>query len=327
MTIDDLIHLNSDETLLGWHEGVSNDDYHAGPGLSRSQIIPLLRSAAHFKHKFDNNKQTPTMKLGDATHQITLEPHRFLENCAVEPGFVWEDLERDEDGQIKLNKEKKRKVLRASTVQKKGWEKSEVNRRLPAHRKGLADWAAKNKKTVLKPEEFDNLRGITEALQNHPIVREFLAMGRKEVSGYWRHKGTGLLCRFRPDIMIESEGMLIDLKTTKDASYGAYQREIVKQKYDIQAAYYLDGATAVSGKEYKKFIHIAVENTPPYGIALYPLATDIILRGRSLYEKALDRFAACVADYKAHGEDYVWPSYPREFQTMELPTYANNYEE
>ena len=55
-----------------------------------------------------------------------------------------------------------------------------------------------------------------------------------------------------------------------------------------------------------------VEKEPPYGVQVYEASAEVLARGQSLYEKAIEVYKGCAAlDY--------WPSYSTSIQTLNLP--------
>lgn len=66
----------------GIYYDLSNEDYHAAPGISVSGLKAILRSPAHFKSA--EHQSTRAMEIGSAIHCAALEPERFAEmyHCA-----------------------------------------------------------------------------------------------------------------------------------------------------------------------------------------------------------------------------------------------------
>jgi len=60
----------------GIYYDLSNEDYHAAPGVSKSGLDKIARSPAHFKYS-DKRKSTRAMEIGTAIHAAILEPERF----------------------------------------------------------------------------------------------------------------------------------------------------------------------------------------------------------------------------------------------------------
>lgn len=60
----------------GLYSALSSDAYHAGPGVSKSDLSLILRSPSHYKAK-EEAKDTPALLFGEAFHMAILEPDRY----------------------------------------------------------------------------------------------------------------------------------------------------------------------------------------------------------------------------------------------------------
>jgi hypothetical protein len=97
----------------------------------------------------------------------------------------------------------------------------------------------------------------------------------------------------KPDIRIPELGMIVDLKTTTDASETGFPRSVRRFKYDWQAWWYLRGANAISHELYDKFVIIAIEKTPPYGVMLYEL-TETMYWAEIRVMPLIEKFSLCL---------------------------------
>jgi hypothetical protein len=147
---------------------------------------------------------------------------------------------------------------------------------------------------------------LSAAVKYHPTASELL-QGKKELTILSELQQTKVKARL--DCLID--GIIVDVKTTEDASPEAFSRTIYNYEYHQQAAFYLDAANAC-GLEVGQFIFIAVEKKPPYAIGIYQLDADAITEGRALYRKALKAYET------AEAFDY-WPGYSTLIQAISLP--------
>jgi len=140
-----------------------------------------------------------------------------------------------------------------------------------------------------------------------------------------RDPQTGVLCRCRPDYW-RHDGIIVDLKTARDASRDGFSKSIDGWRYDVQAAYYIDGiarARAAGGIDMpapRAFVFIAAEKAAPYGVAVYNIDAQSIAIGRREYREDLDIYAEC----SATGE---WPGYGDKIQSISLPEWRLRQEE
>jgi hypothetical protein len=105
--------------------------------------------------------------------------------------------------------------------------------------------------------------------------------------------------------------MILDVKSTEDASPKAFARSIFKHRYHWQHAHYRAGFAAL-GEKVEHFVLLAVEKSPPYAIA--PYAIDSV--GVSI---AFDRVRALMSDLATCLQNNAWPGYSTGIETIETP--------
>lgn len=171
---------------------------------------------------------------------------------------------------------------------------------------------------VLLEEEVENTKRVVDALESHPLVKGLYKNGKVEVSGFWTDPETGIPCKARADFLRDDD-VIIDLKTTTDASRHGFERSIMNFKYHWQSAWYLDGFGALLGKTLQNFVHIVVEKEAPYGIGVYVLDDGSLEKAREDIRKLKQIYADCLHT----GE---WPGYSVEIQNIGLPAYAFSQE-
>ena len=143
-------------------------------------------------------------------------------------------------------------------------------------------------KNIISFADWQKACAVYKAVKEHPWASKLLAENVSEQTVIWEDKGTGLLCKSRPDsVPDEGKMALIDLKTTADASELAFTRSVIKYGYTRQAAMYLDGYNAATGSKADAFIFVAVETEPPYRTEVYLLDDDFISWGREEYKRLL----------------------------------------
>lgn len=191
-----------------------------------------------------------------------------------------------------------------------------------------AEWMANNgHRNVLTPEEWDQLHNMRAAVMAHPAASRLLALpGKAEQSVYWIDQQTGVLCRCRPDFWAQEAAIVVDVKTTEDASEDAFKNSIGRYGYDTQDAMYNDGIQEATGKPLKAFVFLAVEKTAcvvegqAKGVAVYRLKDEARQLGRAKYRADLAVYAKCE-------ETGHWPGYGTGvIQEIDLPNwqYAQN---
>lgn len=181
--------------------------------------------------------------------------------------------------------------------------------------KALADWQQSQeyeRGIKFVPEDlYAQVQAIADSVSASVGSSGLLAGGVAELSGLSEILETPV--RIRPDYL--RDDLIVDLKTCQDAR--DFPKSVFSWGYEIQAAFYLDVASAIDGKE-RRFVWIAVEKEAPYGVAIYEPDPIVLDRGRALYRKAIETYKHCA-------EWDVWPSYSTDIQTVKLPKYLMEY--
>ncbi|OOF51423.1 exodeoxyribonuclease VIII [Rodentibacter genomosp. 1] len=167
--------------------------------------------------------------------------------------------------------------------------------------------------TVLSYTDYQHIEKMKESLLNHPMADKLLAQGKPEISIFWRDS-IGVECRCRPDFLNNS-GIIVDLKTTTDASPTGFAKSIANFRYHVQDAYYSNGYFHAFGEPPKGFVFIAIEKEPPYAIGVYTLDDIAKIEGEN-------RFKANLETYKNALETNQWHAFSPQIETLSLPHWA-----
>lgn len=258
-------------------------DYHARPELGSSALREILRSPFHYWSAYEApqgqrivREETPAMRLGTLAHACILEPARWGAEYVVAP---------DVDKRFKEGKATYAAFLEAS--------------------KG---------RTVIDFDDAAKVEGMRDAVRRHKAAA-FLTRDVEgaEVSLFWECETTGIECKARLDVT--TRGIVVDLKTTEDASRAEFERSIANYSYHVQAAHYLEGYKTAFGREPAGYVWIVVEKKPPHAVAVYAIDAAALERGHVARLRALDTLAEC----RASGE---WPGYGDTIGTAGLPAWA-----
>ena len=118
--------------------------------------------------------------------------------------------------------------------------------------------------------------------------------GYAESSMFWEDRESGLALKGRPDY--HNDMYMIDVKTVRDggANPKKFKWKMQDYGYDMQAALYLDGYTAITGREQKYYVFCCVEKSPPYVTKFIVLNNwQIVPEGRQKYEYAIKLYQHC----------------------------------
>lgn len=187
--------------------------------------------------------------------------------------------------------------------------KPDVDARTKAGKAALA--ALPTNKEWLSAEDMARISGMERAIRGHKTARELLA-GCFAVEQSLTWEMGGLPCKARLDgLGVE---YVLDLKSTQDASKRAFERSLWNFAYHIQGAFYKEAALANGFNKVNQFIHIAVESSAPYGVAVYRMDEGYIEAALEQISEAMEIHRRCVKS----GE---WPSYPERIQDVLTPAW------
>ena len=162
--------------------------------------------------------------------------------------------------------------------------------------------------------EKQRLLGMSASIRRHPLASRLLKGGTAEETIVWDDPRTGLRCKARADYHTAERGVLVDLKTTEDASEKGFMLSVARYGYHLQHAHYASAFHAL-GEELRAFLFVAVEKEPPYACAVYCLDAEAEARGIELRDRAMDTLSDCLrADF--------WPAYSHRIHQIPLPAWA-----
>lgn len=253
-SIEQINQLNSENKLTGLFN-VSNELYHAGPGISSTSLKNILRSPAHYK--YSENVTTPAMKFGTMIHESILEPDIFSSKYIVMPKF---------DRRTKAGKAEYAEFIEAN----------------------------KNK-TPATQDELNEINSIKQSFINNKYCRNLLKTSTNELAAYTYDDDTGLLIKAKADILHHGSIYAIaDIKSCDDARPSNVSKTISKYRYDLSAAFYMDIFSKVLGQDISSFIWAFVEKKKPYGIRTYLVNNEVYEHGKTLYKGALNLLNTCI---------------------------------
>lgn len=160
---------------------------------------------------------------------------------------------------------------------------------------------------IFLESELTDAREIARAVMQHDDASR-LMLGRREETIHWTIAGRE--CRGTPDVFNTQAHFLNDLKTTATAERRRFTYQAMDLAYFAKQAWYLDGMETAGIAGIDRSFITAVENKPPYAIAIYQFSPKAIEFGRRCYRSWFEQFLVCEASNH-------WPGYPE--QTLEAP--------
>ena len=189
----------------GRYVGISNSDYHASEGLSRSQLDLFSKTPRHYKECI--REETDAMRKGTAFHALLLEPDTFDAQIAIAPD-----------------------VPKRSNADKE------------LHRQFELDNAGK---TVISSKQYGEILGMVESARKNSFIDAILRHpGKAETSFWWNDPDTGILCKCRPDYLTD-DLIIVDAKSTQSVDKDDFVYGIARRRYYLQVGFYALGVEAI----------------------------------------------------------------------------------
>lgn len=146
---------------------------------------------------------------------------------------------------------------------------------------------------VLAIAKCSDLSGIT------------LADGRVEHVVTWTERGVE--CRARIDFLANGELVILDYKSTTDATPRAFSKQIARMGYHYQDEFYSRGVKAVYGRR-PKFVFLAQETTAPYACSFHGCAPSLLAIAEQDVDYAVKVWGECLKSgtWPAHSNRIHW---------------------
>lgn len=245
--------------------------------ISKSGLVKIKESPDHFKNG-EPYIETPEKIFGKQYHCYLLEPHEFDKRY-----YVFDDSD---------------KVLSIGGAKPRGT-------------KEYQEWFTQQEhlmvdKEVIKKDDFDRMTAMKEKLLSHPYAKMLLTNGIAEhgIIGEIETKTAGKIgVKLIPDYRKDIKHLVIDFKTTRDASKKGFERDCGEYDYQIQAAFYKDMVQLFLNDQREiTFIFIAQEKRKPYAFNIFEASNQFIAQGRYEYEMLLQLYKFCL-------DNNYWPGY------------------
>ena len=259
---------------------MTEKEYRQHPAISRSELWHIRESPQKFKYYKENPPEpTPSLLFGQVFHKMLLEPVTFCDEFVVAP---------------------------------------EVNRRTKDGKQMWEAFVANHEKQTIIPEEmYAKANEMCEAVKREPLAVKLLN-GAAEVPFFWTDEMTGEDCKCRVDVLNTeySQPIIVDVKSTSDASTVSFIRSAINYGYDFQAAMYFNGVAKNIGKK-PLFVFIAVEKEPPYAVNILQADELMLQRGYDLFREYIGIYHDC----KVSGNWYGYLGRMNQINNLSLPSY------
>lgn len=307
---------------------MTEKEYRSHPAVSRSELWWLERSPEYYQYRKQTPMEpTPSLLFGQVAHKFLLEPDDFETDFAVAPAVD----RRTRDGKAKYEEF----MLDVGT------------------------------RTPVDAAMYEQVSAMVRTARSIPLVNHYLD-GEHEVPLFWTDPDTGIECKCRLDAWRRDENgvpIIVDYKTTNDASYKAFMRDVVNYGYYFQSAMYSEGVIhnnlcprLIKGKPRKRWkrdpesgkrkywteipeqivmggtegeiihprwVFIVQEKAEPYSVNIFEMDMDFITAGYDKFRELIGTYASCEATGYWYG-----PLGPfDEPNILQLPSWLINREE
>jgi hypothetical protein len=300
--------------------GVNPEIYHKqsderGTGgfvMSSSHLREFARCPSRWRAGYEM-KESDALEFGSLVDTLALTPSQFKDRYVMQP-----DTYTNEKGDVKP-------WSNNATVCRE-WNEDHAN------------------KVILKQKDLAEAQKAVASLKSDEVIASFLEASNTQayVTGEWHDETHDLVIAVKAllDLVPRNDSefykSLCDLKTTKNASPGAWTRWCFQAQYHVQAALFFDLYVAATGEDRCNYGFILVENYPPYQTGKRILSLDFLELGRLQYRTMLKNYAWCVKNQKfpdydqtdesVQGWSIVRPEPFMEGQVMFAPKFSDDAE-
>lgn len=220
--------------------------------ISSSGLKRILRSPLDLQRYLQRQHiSSPMLDFGTAAHCALLEPERFATEYIALP-VQHTDLFHPADLQL---------------IEEAG-----------------------HRKLFITQAQMDAIHGIRDQLAKRTEIVELLKQGKAEQSLFWRDEETQIRCKIRPDLLVLPH-VILELKTTFNASLDVFQRTLQMQHYHLSAAMYLAGVRQLTGHT-PNYVFLVACREPPYQVETYVPSKEMLQAGARLFREALNKLKA-----------------------------------
>ncbi len=268
------------------------DDYHAHPAMSATRLKAMVTGTAldywakHVDPEREVFQPTDAMRQGSLVDCLLTEPTEFHKRYAVLPA--------DAPKKPTSSQRNAAKPSEATVLAIAWWDQ----------------WLLSNDgKEVVNEEWIDTAHAIASRLRADPAIGPLLAsLPTKQKPHFWTD-AEGRECRYKPDLEVPGQKILLDLKKTVSAHPLMFRNQAWKLGYDVQLAHYSLGYADRHGFAPEQTGFIAYEWKKPYNYSLVWADEEFMDEGFRRRDEAFDRIAECEArnEWPSYGEAWIVP--------------------
>lgn len=172
-------------------------------------------------------------------------------------------------------------------------------------------------KEIVKPNEMTDLFAVRDSVWANEKARLAITNTSHEVALSWEcATGKG---KARLDGYNEQSGLVLEFKTTSDASPAGFTKQAYNMNYHIQLGWIRSGLLSL-GLKCNRVVVVAAEQKAPYDVVCYEVGEDVLDRGEA------DAFRI-ERKWKIARDLDIYEGACEEGAILSLPAWANENEE
>ena len=252
---------------------MTEQEYRSADGVNKSSLWNMNRSPAHYLYYLQHPQEdTSAFRFGRAFHAAVLTPTAFKREYYILP--------------------------------------EEIDRRTSAGKKKYDMFLeSADGREILSKQEGEQIRQMVKVIRSCPDAQNLLKGTRRERPIFWTDDN-GILCKCRVDAY--KPGIMIDLKTAKDAETNVFTKDAIRNGYHLQAAHYIDGYQhTIPGPE-PTWYFIVIEKDPPFSLNILKADRGFIDYGIKIRQRLMKRLIDCRkrGSYPGYGiNDLIAPNW------------------
>ena len=272
---------------------ISDEQRQSNLVLSPSSISTYLKSPAQYEWQYvlgNKLEQTQAMFEGEVIHKAILEPETFgHEFIAAE----------DKKGFIQTIDELKHEIELLGEKPVKGKKGDLINQLLALNPSAkiwdvYLDELNESRQRVISQDLLQTCFKIRDRVQAHSWLSKALQGGQSEMWAHFQFSDQ-ILLNMRMDFYNAShkQPIILDVKTTRSASYESFQRQVWNDNLYVQAAIYVDAVEKITGQT-PLFAWVVVEKSDNYPIEVYSADFGLLEAGRAVYWQTIPKIAESI---------------------------------
>lgn len=238
----------------GIYDNISISDYHRNTSHISATSIKQAKVSLKQYQWFRSGKMPRTQALhldfGNAFEMALLDKANFENSVAILQTEFWKAKALEEKPDLKVPKSSK------------AYKDLED--------KFLADSKGKYIIPDTGQQSYEAIEYMLESCYSDETIKKLISGTEYQLSLFWTDPQTGLKLKTRPDICKRKKNVIVNLKTTTDASPKAFSRDLANYDYPLQACVEISGCLE-SGlmQDVDNYFWLVVEKEAPYNAIIY----------------------------------------------------------